>query len=245
MIARYNIGRLTGLLLALGLWGHSLPVTAQPQVNLKVTRFEFGMFPDRSTVAHTFWFKSSPSDTLRLVDVKTGCGCVRAERNQNFAAPGDSLPVTLIWKPDTETDTSQTAYVFFYGSPDPVRLTLATGAISPDPMLTVTPGTVEFPTAAGARKESAGIRVTNTTERELDLKIVSAPSDKLTVVLPDKLDKKKLVAAQLGLTEPADTTRFERSMTIEATDPANKKVFRVTIPIRRGANMMPATDMVR
>ncbi len=243
MNVRYNITSWLRLILVAGISLTGSVGLAQSQGILEVTRFDFGMISTSGTVSHTFWIRSGPADTIRLRDVKTGCGCVRADRNGDLAQPGDSLGVTLLWNSKSDSDTSQTAYVFFEGSPEPVRLNVVTASPSPNPFLSVSPSSVEFPTAKAARKESAGIRVSNLSGRELGLKVVSVPADKMKVVVPEKLAPGGVVTAQIGLVQPDDTTRFERSITLEAFEAASKKSYRITVPVRQGAVLNAATTM--
>ena len=53
-----------------------------PQIEFSETEFDFGTAPQETEVKHTFIFKNVGTDTLKISEVKTSCGCTAAESSK-------------------------------------------------------------------------------------------------------------------------------------------------------------------
>jgi hypothetical protein len=62
---------LTVILLTVA-WLLSSIIVAQPKMYISGESFDFGYSPQNSKVSHVFWIKSVGSDSLKIIDVKTG-----------------------------------------------------------------------------------------------------------------------------------------------------------------------------
>ena len=53
-----------------------------PKIKLAETSYEFGTAAQNSQVKHVFKFKNIGTDTLKITQVKTSCGCTAAESSK-------------------------------------------------------------------------------------------------------------------------------------------------------------------
>jgi len=48
---------------------------AEPQLTIPEAVFDFGYVPQNSTISHIYWLHSTGTDTLKITEVRPGCGC--------------------------------------------------------------------------------------------------------------------------------------------------------------------------
>ncbi len=61
------------------------------------TVFDFGYIYGGSVVSHSYVFHSRGTDSLKILNVKPGCGCTKAPLTKEVVAPGDSTEVELVY----------------------------------------------------------------------------------------------------------------------------------------------------
>ena len=61
-------------LLAVSVIGSS-SLLAQARLEIDETSFDFGYIPQVCKVAHTYVMRASGTDSLKILNVKPGCGC--------------------------------------------------------------------------------------------------------------------------------------------------------------------------
>ncbi len=72
-------------------------VVAGPAVKIPNDTFDFGKVVQNQTTTHSFWIKSTGSDTLRIVEVEPGCGCTQMPLLDSVLGPGDSTRLDIIF----------------------------------------------------------------------------------------------------------------------------------------------------
>ncbi|NUO83730.1 DUF1573 domain-containing protein [candidate division KSB1 bacterium] len=60
-----------------------------PKIQLVENNYDFGTVTQGPAVKHTFKFKNVGTDTLRIEQVKTSCGCTAAESSKIIAPQGE------------------------------------------------------------------------------------------------------------------------------------------------------------
>jgi hypothetical protein len=91
---------LTTILLLI-LW----PVMAigKPQMFLPELHWDYGNVPQNSALTHDYWIRNMGNDTLKIIDVRPGCGCTTAPIQKKTLAPGDSTIVALVFNTKTSS----------------------------------------------------------------------------------------------------------------------------------------------
>ncbi len=59
--------------------------------------FDFGYISAGSVVSHSYVFHSRGTDSLKILNVKPGCGCTKAPLKKEVVAAGDSTEVELVF----------------------------------------------------------------------------------------------------------------------------------------------------
>jgi hypothetical protein len=70
---------------------------AGPQLSLPEIHWDYGNVPQNSVLTHGYWLRNNGDDTLRILNVKPGCGCTSGTIQKNALGPGDSTVVELIF----------------------------------------------------------------------------------------------------------------------------------------------------
>lgn len=60
--------------------------------------FDFGLIRPNSTYRHQVWLKAPESDSVRIQEIMTGCGCTSFLMSDSSAAPGDSVGIVILWQ---------------------------------------------------------------------------------------------------------------------------------------------------
>jgi hypothetical protein len=70
---------------------------AGPQLSLPEIHWDYGNVPQNAILTHGYWLKNTGDDTLRIFEVKPGCGCTSGTIQKKALAPDDSTVVELIF----------------------------------------------------------------------------------------------------------------------------------------------------
>ncbi|MDH4156999.1 MAG: DUF1573 domain-containing protein [candidate division Zixibacteria bacterium] len=221
---------LTALIVVLSVSGG----LCQPLLEIPDNRFEFGLVPQNSTVAHYFWFKSVGTDTLRITEIKTGCVCALMPLEREWIAPGDSMKVGIYW--DVERRVGKIGrypYIFTNAGPDPYRLFL-TGTAAADMTISnpvsVRPFKLELPKLADRSIDSLAFVFHSDLSGDVALTNVSFPVEECEIVLPDTLKAQSDNWGYIKVKKKFLYTEFKRSITLQFSD---AKQTTITLPIRR------------
>jgi hypothetical protein len=207
---------------------------SQPRLEIVDDYFNFGYTPQNSTLVYRFWFKSVGTDTVVINDIKTGCSCAVMPLEKDRIAPGDSMRVGFFWDIKKNLGpTGRTVRVFTNAAQDPLRLHLdAEVQLSLDSArpVSVKPFRCELAKSSRAVIDSMSFTLTNHTNQDLSVALVSPFPDECELVLPDSI---KALSSDNGYVkvkpEFADI-EFETSMTLLFSD---QQANRLTVPIRR------------
>jgi hypothetical protein len=61
-------------------------IKGTPKIKVKQEKFDFGEIPDGTEVTHIYEISNVGTDTLKITDVETSCGCTRPN-----LSPGDKI----------------------------------------------------------------------------------------------------------------------------------------------------------
>jgi len=209
-------------------------VYAQPRLEIPDNSFFFGHAPQNSTITHSFWFKSTGTDTLKIKEIKTGCSCAVVDMPRDWIAPGDSMKVEIDW--DMKRVINQTVrnpYIFTNASDEPYRASLrAIGTADPTNQkpASAKPFKCELSRLKDMSIDSVAIQLQNKESYSMNVTVVSPELDEVEVFFPDMLPAEGTITGYIKLRPGYEYKEFKKSVTLEFGD-AEKS--RMTIPIRR------------
>ncbi len=225
---------LIGTLVLYAMLGGS--VTAQPKLFVTDAKFDFGTAPQASTVVNYFWFKSIGKDTVKIMQLKTGCDCATMPLPKHELAPGDSMLVGFFWETQQKIGTSgKFPYIFIDGIEDPYRLNMqALVIVRPDSAmpLALKPFKAELSRMPSKSIDSVGFALINRGKDKLALKVVSTVLPEFTYSVPDSLAPQSTAMGFIKVVPALLDREFKSSLTIEWTG-ADNQTGRITLPIRR------------
>ena len=227
--------RTTGLLSCLILC-FAAPLLAQPKLQIVGGDFDFGTAPQSATVVNYFWFKSTGKDTLKILQLKTGCDCATIPLPKSLLAPGDSVQVGFFWDTQLKIGNSgRYPYIYVDGVSDPYRMAFKMGVTARSDSavpLSLKPFKIELSKMAGVSVDSVAFVLTNRRDDKLALKVVSTVPPEFSYIIPDSLAPKGTGVGYVKVAPAMADKEFKSSITIEWTAGPNDS-GRITLPIRR------------
>ncbi|MFZ5980335.1 MAG: DUF1573 domain-containing protein [Candidatus Zixiibacteriota bacterium] len=199
-------------------------------------KFDFGTIPHSSTVVQQFWFKSVGTDTVKIERIRTGCDCATFDMEKNWLAPGDSMKVGFYW--DSKRRTGQitrrpTIYSNIEG--DPLQLEfVGVCATQPDKNypISMVPFKFEFSKLPTVSVDSIAFTMTNHSDSNYTLSIVSYPFEECFYYLPESIAAQKEAKGYIKVNPAYGDQEFKRSLTVKIlADDGTAKRF--SIPINR------------
>jgi hypothetical protein len=213
----------------------SQTLVASEHARLVGSEFDFGAVPQNATLAHQVWLHAGPDDTLRLFDIKTGCGCLTASWEETRIAPDDSLLLVLYWQTRAfEGHRAVSAYFFVEPEPYPLEVVLSGKIVTqPDPeaSLVLKPWRIDFRDRSGSKLNEA-VTMTNRSSEKLTLTLAEIGPG-IEVKMPESIGAGESIELQVRRTDADRNSLLETSFTVEAAgNPATKQ--RVSIPVVNG-----------
>lgn len=196
--------------------------------------WEFGRIPEGSAVSHVYWIKNIGTDTLKIKEIKTTCGCTKAPLNKKVIASNDSTEVELIFSAGryegkvvksasiTSNDTALgKVKIYFSGK-------LVLNFICTFP-ITISPSRVDFSSLEEGPDNKRKLLIKNVSPAEITVAILDYPRDLV------ELDCSQIVIKS-GITQELDInlkgekerTKFKKSITLEVN---GDKGLRFTVPL--------------
>lgn len=208
-----------------------------PMVGVTETDFDFGRVVQDASVSHGYWIRNVGGDTLRIADVKPGCGCTKAPIEKKELAVGDSTRVELIFSTGKMTNVVRKSATIMSNAAGLVPRLAFSADVRPNPdsleIYTVVPPRLDMTKAKPQDQKTPWeyqLTLKNTTDIGLTFTLVSAPDQYVTVDLPHgKIVNPGEEATFAVRIDPAsDAVNLVKSFTIEASDDART---RMSIPI--------------
>ncbi|MFQ5607433.1 MAG: DUF1573 domain-containing protein, partial [Candidatus Zixiibacteriota bacterium] len=232
--------RLAMVAVALG----ALPgaVSAEPQVTIPETEFNFGRMPMSSIVAHTFWVHSTGGDTVFIDTVISGCGCTTIPLERTVLPPGDSVPfVTRFDSKGFRGSVVKRPYFRIRGDTTGHAVKFYAYVVTaPDQAfpLAVSPPVFNYTQMLGEKSENVAFGLRNMTDLDISLMVVDQPDDALTLTLPDSIKAGESAPAVISLLPEYQFKEFNASVTIEIN---KNDLHRVSIPLFRRVRKADST----
>lgn len=220
-------------LISIGLLTASL-ANAQARLEIDETTFNFGYIPQVCKVAHTYVMRASGTDSLKILNVKPGCGCTKAPIKKEVVAPGDSTAVELIFtsiesyrgivqKTATVTCNDDARGTFSLR----FKATINTHPDSAKPAQ-LQPWNIDI-TAASRAKEFE-VLVKNVSKEPLQLALVSYPFEFINVTLPSgNINPGSSGTIKVKVAPGCKESEFEKSFTFTTGTAPDSP--RYTVPV--------------
>lgn len=209
-------------------------IFAKAELTIPNDSFELGKIPQHSIAVHYFWFKSTGEDTLVIEKIKTGCSCAIMELPSDKIAPGDSMLVGLEWDIGKRIyKIGKHPYIYTNAQTDPYRVHLTAEAhqrLDDSKPIAVLPYKADFLKFADMDTQSLEIEITNTSDEDLDLQLISFPLKECEVKIPKSLRAGEKNKIKIDLKKEYIDKEFNRSITLFVNDTNKTKI---TIPIKR------------
>lgn len=217
------------------LWVAASVAAAPNDVRIEGGEFSFGLLPPNGTVVHRVWIHPGDQDTVRLVDVKTGCGCLTTPWTETQIHPGDSLMILFYWQVrGLVGQRSVSAYLYLQPEVFPIEVRLqgkVVTAADTGASVVWMPSIVTLKENPD-RKMDASFQITNRTSEELAVKLVETEPE-IQVTPPLSVNAGQTAIGQVSYAGDGQAAPFETSFTVDLTGNQGA-VFRVTIPIVYG-----------
>jgi hypothetical protein len=99
----------------------SVKAVKGPKIQFAETSYDFGTAAQNTAVKHLFKFKNVGTDTLKITQVKTSCGCTAAESSK-IIPPHKNGQITVTYNTGSNLGkVSKTVYVFSNDAEAPQR----------------------------------------------------------------------------------------------------------------------------
>jgi hypothetical protein len=209
----------------------------QPMVSVSETEFNFGRVVQDASVSHGYWIKNTGGDTLRIADVKPGCGCTKAPIDKKELAVGDSTRVELIFSTGKMNSKVRKSATIMSNAAGVVPKLAFAADVRPNPdsleLYTVVPARVDLDKSKPEEQKKSWeyeLTLKNTTDIGLTFSLVSQPDKYITVDLPANtaIEAGQEKTFSVRIDPSAADHIITKSFTIEASDDART---RMTIPV--------------
>lgn len=214
----------------------TIPLSAQrwgPRALAVEQAFDFGYVPQNSSIAHTYWLANLGTETLRVFDVKPGCGCTKSTLRNFTAEPNDSLPIELIFSSGRRTRQQNKGTRVLCNDPTKKELDLRILAWVYKEGEDTGPlklGSSQLKLTTADKGKTFPIEIENNSDQALTLKIISEPADLFTVALPaGSVAAGESADIKIKMTDILDKRLYAKSVTFEVSDSSKT---RYTIPIQ-------------
>lgn len=197
-------------------------INAQPQLTISENKYDFGSIPQHVSVSHTFWLKSTGSDTLRIIKVIPGCSCTKMPLEKTELAPGDSTALELIFNSKSYNNSvRRSPQIMTNASDQPYRINFIADVYKSTAELPF----VFEPTTADDKTEL--FKIVNNSEEEQTIKLIDNSREYFDFDLPEKIAGKSTAVASVSLVSMDNLKK--KSFTIEVTGNSGSK--RYTVPV--------------
>jgi hypothetical protein len=209
-----------------------IPLSENARIEFDHTVFDFGAMNKGSTVAHSYWFKNTGTDTLVITKIKSTCGCTSTKEGGIIAAPGESASIDIIFNSGKFNGRLSKSIKIETNDKLNPYMEIRFKATINDPLFSLEymPFEADFKAVAKGKSETFKISITNKDTTVTNLEIVDKPQESF---IKTELDQESLQpgdSAKLTfiLMDDIKPGEYLSSVTLEDKD---KKHSRFSIPI--------------
>ncbi len=196
--------------------------------------FNFGYIPQQAKVSHTYWVSNLGTDTLRIFNVRPGCGCTKAPQTTFAAAPDDSLPIELVFDTGRRSRDQLKSTKVTCNDPGKSQFDLQLSAYVYTEKDTTQPIAITENNVLKLTTDDLGkavpVRFTNESKEPLSVTLVDYPSELVSITTPSApVAPGKSGEIRVKVNSKLDRNNYQKSFTFEVSDKAKT---RYSVPIR-------------
>ena len=179
------------------------------------TVFDFGSIVKGSSVAHSYWFSNSGTDTLIITKIKPTCGCISTKTGGIVVPPGERGNIDIIFNSGKFNGKVTKAIKIECNDSVSPYMDIRFKSTINNPLLNLeyTPLQVDYRNVKIGESKSFMINITNTDSTASKLVIVDKPSEDF---IKTKLAKELL--------HPGDETQLKLTL-LKNIDPGKEEYF--------------------
>jgi len=209
-------------------------VLAGPQLEIINPTVNFGRVTQNKIVTTDFWIKSTGDDTLRITILWSGCGCAEIPLEDSTIAPGDSIPLRIIFSTGRfQGLTAKRPTVKTNASDDVIKLSILAEVIlnSDDAWpVVLRPDILDVSQYGEKTRRRGSFHIENRSDEDLRVKVVDSVLKSFEVKIPNKIKAGETIEGRIRVREDMVTTDFTESVTFQID---GKESYFYTLPIMR------------
>lgn len=217
--------------------GLSTSGVAAPGVKINNDTFDFGKVIQNATTTHTFWIKSTGTETLRITGVEPGCGCTQMPLTDSSVAVGDSTPLQIIFSTKSFIGNVNKRPFIATNAPaphsSPGMSIFAEILTDPESALPVVlrPARLDVSQFTVQPRRRATFEIVNKSSEPLKISPVDTVHKSFTIELPAKIGAGETVKGTVIVKKSEIEKSFRESFTLEVVGSESRD--RYTLPIER------------
>lgn len=210
-------------------------VMAEPGVKIPNDTFDFGKVVQNQTTTHSFWIKSTGSDTLRITEVVPGCGCTQMPLLDSVLGPGDSTRLDIVFTTRsfvghvnkrpyvvTNTPTGKAGMSIF--------AEILTDPESAVPVV-IRPPKLDVSQFTSQPRRRATFQVVNKSAQGLEVHLLDTAYKSFDIQLPARIKAGATVEGTVFVKKDRVASAFKESFTFEVVGADARDVY--TLPVDR------------
>jgi hypothetical protein len=206
-------------------------VSAQAELTITEDNFDFGYVPQNAKVSHKYILESTGTDTLRIVDIRPGCGCTKAPLKKNLLAAGESTELEVIFSTRRYIgQLEKNPIILTDAKPGQQYISFtATVVVNPgkDYPYKIQPYILNYDNLKKDQSKLA-FTITNNTETDLKVELIEYDPQVFEIKLPKKIKSGKAAEVEVKLKKESAEENFEKSVTLQFND---EEKTRITVPL--------------
>ncbi|MBD3258867.1 DUF1573 domain-containing protein, partial [candidate division GN15 bacterium] len=196
------------------------PILAQPAVSIGDGTMNFGRVYQKQTVTHHFWVRATGSDTVHITEIYPGCGCTEIPLEDSTIAPGDSIPLGIIFRTQLfKSSVKKNPLIYTNVTDYPVELEIQAYVMVEGQgtgPLEVIPEFVDVSQFGEKTRRVGKFLVVNKTDQDYRLEVVDSSLKSFEVKLPDEIKAGETIEGKVRVFEDRVQTEFRESLTFRA-----------------------------
>lgn len=217
------------------LFGVGSVAFAAPAVKIPGDTFDFGKVIQNATTTHTFWIKSTGTETLKIVAVEPGCGCTQIPLSDSVVAPGDSLRLDIIFSTKSFVgNVNKRPFIVTNANPTNAGMSIFAEILTePEGALPITlrPAKVDVSQFTVTPRRRATFQLVNKSPETLKLTLIDTLFKSFTVELPKSIKAGETAQGTIVVKKNCIEKSFKESFTFQALGSETRDRF--TLPIER------------
>jgi len=231
---------------------HAQPVELSQNAKVQVDALEynFGSAEQYTTVEHSYVLTNTGTETLKIHQVKSSCGCTAAKPEKNELAPGEATEVKVTFNIGSRRGSqTKTVRVYTNSAESPELVLKLAGEVKQ--LISFDPQHLRFQNVEAGKPQTGKVLITYLGDEPLAINEISVNEPEMIKVEYDKqltfpvtMKKDDTISLTVSLTLPQERNFFHGQLKIlpEGKDPIQ---FYVSANLKGAAGKMDASARLR